>query len=408
MKGLFRMMILCLATVPACGYFSIGARDNMQKGRGAEYNSSVITGTVVGAGGGPVMVLARPVEGGAAPPQDYVMLERPGPFMLYVPAGRYRLYSIRDYNGNGVFESTEVSGVCRSGGATAGIMAVEDDVWTGVVIREGAGAVGPLSPSFRLRHDRSALPCQPANGETARIYDERFCAANAEVGWWSPSTFMRAFGAAIYFTREYEPSKIPVLFVHGAQGSPQNWAYFLFRLDARRYQPWFYYYPSGIRLGLASRLLFEALKDLRKRFGFSAICITAHSMGGLITRDMLSRFDLKREGIDVKVYVTLASPWGGFESADRAFLFPSKRLPVWYDVTSASAFIDRALRAKLPQGVSYYLFYGTADGVAEGRALDERVYTGAKEKFAFDVDHEGILSDRRVFDKYREVLGRRR
>jgi pimeloyl-ACP methyl ester carboxylesterase len=397
---------LCLLSVTACGYFSIGTRDNVQKKRGAggdgEYNSSVIMGSVSGGEDRTVMVLACPVSGGVEAPDSYAILERPGPFMLYVPAGRYRLYSLYDYDGDGIFENNEVSGAGRDE-VTVGT----DEVKTDVILPAGGRNAAIIVPrSFSVKDDAAASPRQPGNGEVARIYDERFCQENAETGWWSPTTFMKAFGARIFLTRKFNQGKVPVLFVHGAQGTPQNWAYFLFRLDAGRYQPLFFYYPTGIRLGLASRLLFEALKDLKKRYGFSTIIITAHSMGGMITRDMLTRYDLKKEGIDVKIYVTLASPWSGFKSADMAFNFPSKKLPVWYDVASASAFIDHALRARLPERVNYYLFYGTADGVAKEMALDERVYSGAREKFAFDVDHVGILSDRKVFAKYSEVLRR--
>ena len=218
--------------------------------------------------------------------------------------------------------------------------------------------------------------------------------------------FMRVFGAHVYTVQKYNSTKIPVLFVHGAQGTPQNWAYFLFRLDKKQYQPWFFYYPSGMRLSLASRLLYESLLDLRKRYGFTTLCITAHSMGGLITRELLTRYDLRREGITVTIYVTLASPWTGFDSANLAFMFPSKKLPVWYDVNTASSFINRVLRAQLPPHVHYYLFYGKEDSVAEGKALDERAYGGAREKFGFDVDHDSILSDRKVFAKFKEVLAR--
>lgn len=412
MRKIIGAAALCLLMMTACGYLSIGTRDNVQKKRAssgaAEYNSSVIMGSVSGKEERTVMVLAYPASGAKAA-EHYVILNRPGPFILYVPAGRYRLYSLSDYDDNGMFDNGEVSGAYRacSGAGPDELTVGADEVKTDIVIRTGVRSDGCVVPlKFSVRDGAGASPRQPGNGEVARIYDERFCNENAETGWWSPTTFMKAFGANIYLARKFDPAKIPVLFVHGALGSPQNWAYFLFRLDTGRYQPWFFYYPTGIRLGLASRLLYEALKDLRKRYGFSAVIITAHSMGGLITRDMLSRYNLKKDGIDVRVYVTLASPWSGFKSADMAFTFPSKRLPVWYDVASASTFIDRALRARLPERVNYYLFYGTADSVAKGAALDERVYSGANEKFAFNVDHVGILSDRKVFAKYREVIGR--
>jgi pimeloyl-ACP methyl ester carboxylesterase len=406
--------ILFIISFTMCGYLSINKRDDVQEKRtgatnavSAEYNSSVIKGSFAGGGMHAVMIAACPVSDANAAPGDYIILDRPGTFMIYVPAGRYHIYAFSDYDDNGIFEDGEVAGVYRHGAfdGPAEVEVGEGDVKTGVDItadpQRSGNARFPRSMQVR---DDAAFHYQAANGDVVKIYDERFCSANAERGWWSPSLFMKAFGANIYFTQKYDPAKIPVLFIHGAQGSPQNWAYFMFRLDKNRYQPWFFYYPSGIRLSLASRLLFESLLDLRKKYGFKTVCITAHSMGGLITRDLLTRYDLKQNGIDVKIYMTLASPWTGFDSANMAFMFPSKKLPIWYDVTSTSSFINQALRAQLPPTISYYLFYGKEDSVARGTALDERAYGGAKEKFGFDVDHDSILSDRRVFVKFREVL----
>ncbi|MBN2160413.1 MAG: alpha/beta hydrolase [Spirochaetes bacterium] len=400
-------LALCSALLGDCGYLSMSRRDDVRANRDRDaYNSSVLMGSVAG-GTGPCLVLAYPVSRPDAKPDDHVVMDRPGPFMLYVPAGTYRIYAFADYNRDGWFDAGEVFGLYAAGsGEASEVTVAEGEVKAGIDIFAGRERPAPVFPkSIRIQDDPAAVPRQPANGEVVRIYDERFCQANADAGWWSPSLFMRGFGARIYLLEEYDPRKIPVLFVHGAQGTPQNWAYFLFRLDRKRYQPWFYYYPSGIRIALASRLLREALLDVKKKYGFGALCIVAHSMGGLVTRDLLTRYDTRRH-FNVRLYVTLASPWSGFESADYAFMVPSKKLPVWHDVATNSAFINETLRAKLPQQVRYYLFYGRNDSVAKGRALDERAYGGAWGMFGFDVDHDTILTDRRVFRKFGEVLAK--
>jgi pimeloyl-ACP methyl ester carboxylesterase len=416
MKRCVRFIGLCVLPLITCGYFSIIKSDDVQVSRkGAdsaklpEYNSSVIMGAVSGGGSHAVMIMAYTATGTKKNPDDYIILDRPGPYMIYVPAGRYRLYAFSDYDNNGFFDQSEAAGAYRAGETPgpAEVTVAEGEVRTGINIaaapQRGGGVVFP--GTIRVRDDATAH-YQTANGDIIKVYDERFCPDNADRGWWSPSMFMKVFGAHVYAVQKYDHAKIPVLFVHGAQGSPQNWAYFLFRLDRDRYQPWFYYYPSGMRLSLASRLLYESLLDLKKKYGFTTLYIAAHSMGGLITRDLLTGYDLRRDGITVRAYVTLAAPWTGFESANRAFMFPSKKLPVWYDVTTASSFINRVLRAQLPPNVNYYLFYGKDDSVAKGMALDERAYGGAKEKFGFDVDHDSILTDRKVFAKFREILNR--
>ncbi len=47
---------------------------------------------------------------------------------------------------------------------------------------------------------------------------------------------------------------------------------------------------------------------------------------------------------------------------------------------------------------------GKEDKVSKGRALDERAAAGAYEKLAFDCDHDSILSYRKVFIKFNEIL----
>ena len=39
-----------------------------------------------------------------------------------------------------------------------------------------------------------------------------------------------------------------MLFVHGAEGYPQQFAKLIEGLDRTRFQPWFFFYPSGARL----------------------------------------------------------------------------------------------------------------------------------------------------------------
>ncbi|MBU3914588.1 hypothetical protein KKA14_03555, partial [bacterium] len=191
---------------------------------------------------------------------------------------------------------------------------------------------------------------------------------------------------------------------HGVKGSPQDWVSFLIRLDRKRYQPWYFYYPSGMRLPLISKILFEKLIQLHKEFGFKRMCLTAHSMGGLVTRSMLTSNDFFNRNSFVSLFITLATPWSGFESADNAVTNSPRILPSWIDVASRSMFIKKTLGRSLPSSIPYFLFFGKEDSVSEGRALDERAFAGATGKHGFNVNHETILSDKAVFLKYNEIL----
>jgi hypothetical protein len=74
------------------------------------------------------------------------------------------------------------------------------------------------------------------------------------------------------------------------------------------------------------------------------------------------------------------------------------------DLGSQSVFIKRTMNAELPAQIKYYLFYGKEDKLSKGKALDDRAMLNARGKIGFDCDHNSILTDRKVFIKFNEIL----
>ena len=413
-------VLAILLALSGCSYLGIETRDNAnlkdeRTGTGEdarfEYNSAVVMGTLKSGDSGryPAAVAAYAMSASGGAVADYAVLDGTGSFMLYLPAGRYRLYAACDFNGDGAFDESEICGAYGdSPDSPREIVLREGVVAKDVEISTNRARAGTIKTPgmLDLRHNGETVRQRGENGEIVKIYDERFSRENAAAGWWSPSGFMKAFGARIYMLEPYDPAKIPVLFVHGARGTPQDWVYFLIRLDRRRYQPWFYYYPSGMRLTLATSLLYEDLSELHKKYGFRKMGIAAHSVGGLIARSLLTRYDLDEPDGYVRLYATFATPWTGFPMADVATAIPQKKIPCWYDVGTQSPFISRTLNAHLSQRVNHYLFYGRHDRVAGNGATDQRAVSNARGAFAFDCTHESILSDRAVFRKFSEIMDR--
>ena len=407
-------LILFFLVMHSCVYFDIQSRDNFNKEELTKdkgdtetsiYNSSVIMGEVICKNGEdyPVTVIAYPLSFKNKQLVDYVILDAAGPFMIYVPEGRYVIYTACDIDNDSIFETDEVSGVYNEGEeifVENGEIKKDIDI---TVSKKNNGKI--LFPrELAIEDDFNTPVYTGGNGKIKKIYDEMFYPDKAASGWWTPSSFMKEYGANIYFIEAYDPKKIPVLFIHGAKGSPQDWVYFLIRLDRNRYQPWFFYYPSGMRLSLSSKILYEKLAELQKKFGFPVICITAHSMGGIVARAMLTDHNFSKSTHFVKLYISLATPWTGYMSADTGMAYSFKKLPSWYDLGRTSSFIKRVVGIKLPPHVSYYLFYGKQDQVSKGTAIDERVFSEAKEHVGFQCDHQTILSDRDVYDQYKEIL----
>lgn len=126
-------------------------------------------------------------------------------------------------------------------------------------------------------------------------------------------------------------------------------------------------------------------------------------MGGLVSRAMITDYYKETEDF-IKFFITFATPWSGFEAADTALKTSPYVLPSWIDVSAQSMFIKTSLKRSIPGSIDYYLFFGKWDTTSEGRALDSRVYTEAKGIFGFNADHNTILSDKDVFNKFNEIL----
>ena len=100
----------------------------------------------------------------------------------------------------------------------------------------------------------------------------------------------------LYMVQPYEPGKIPVIMVHGLWSSPLTWMEMFNDLRGdpgirRRYQFWFYLYPTGqpfwqsaaqFRQDLAAAR--ELLDPQHRERRLDQIVLVGHSMGGLVSK----------------------------------------------------------------------------------------------------------------------------
>jgi pimeloyl-ACP methyl ester carboxylesterase len=100
--------------------------------------------------------------------------------------------------------------------------------------------------------------------------------------------------AHLNFTQPYDPKRIPVLMVHGLDSTPATFAPMYFHLledpeIRRNYQFWVFSYPSGYPYHYSAALLRRELDSVQHDFpGHRGIVIIGHSMGGIISRLMLT------------------------------------------------------------------------------------------------------------------------
>ena len=88
----------------------------------------------------------------------------------------------------------------------------------------------------------------------------------------------------------YDPSKIPVLFVHGLSNSPAIWVPMIdyLREDPvirQNYQIWVYGYPSGQPYPVPTAELRRKLDRIKQKYpDHKDVVLVGHSMGGMISR----------------------------------------------------------------------------------------------------------------------------
>jgi len=100
--------------------------------------------------------------------------------------------------------------------------------------------------------------------------------------------------ARIARLQAYDPDKTVVLVVHGLMSSPDTWTPMINELRGdpeirKRYQFWFFSYPSGYPYPYSAAILRRELDAVQKKFPMrKPMVVIGHSMGGCISRLLIT------------------------------------------------------------------------------------------------------------------------
>ncbi len=107
------------------------------------------------------------------------------------------------------------------------------------------------------------------------------------MGTLSGSNMMEKTG--LYFLEPYDPSRIPIVFVHGLISTPFTWVKTINGLQQdpeirKRYQPWVFGYATGNPILYSALQLREELSKVDKLYpNHLPYVVVGHSMGGMLT-----------------------------------------------------------------------------------------------------------------------------
>ena len=224
---------------------------------------------------------------------------------------------------------------------------------------------------------------------------------------------MKEKRGGVYLLEPYDPAKVPVLFIHGAGGTPQDWRYFISQLDRTKYQVWVYYYPTGLPIELSATWLNNFVTGLHSRYGFDHLAIGAHSMGGLVARRFLTLNGGSAGRDYATLLVTFSTPFGGVPAARLSLTLGAYAVPSWRDLAPESVFLRTLQTQSLPAKVRHHVFFGyredggdfDSDGVISvASQREQHIAAAAARVHGFRTDHSEILDSAPVFKSFAAVL----
>jgi pimeloyl-ACP methyl ester carboxylesterase len=144
----------------------------------------------------------------------------------------------------------------------------------------------------------SSEPFAPVEGKTRPLAAD----FSAPISYFQPPNNLLLFGmmgtlrganmmekTGLYFLEPYDPSRIPVVFVHGLASTPFTWVKTINGLQQdpelrKRYQPWLFGYATGNPILYSALRLREELAKVDKAYpNHLPYVIVGHSMGGMLT-----------------------------------------------------------------------------------------------------------------------------
>ncbi|MCB6184209.1 alpha/beta hydrolase [Leeia sp. TBRC 13508] len=357
-----------------------------------------------------LVVVAMPSEQThSAPLREYQLLDGPGNYALALAAGNYLLFAFEDSNQNLTFDQDELH---TRESVPLSIQAGKTIQLPPLYVEDSQ--TPPANQETQLAA-RSSTRYQATNaGAIAKLSDYVFSTEYAaDKGYWEGLKFNQEVGNNIYFLDAFDPNRIPVLFLHGVRGSPQDLAFLMKSIDQKKYQPWVYYYASGPSMRLASEALHHKLSELQSKYHFPKMHLVAYSAGGLVARDMLIQHGEAHRYI--QSFISISTPWGGEKMAENGVRYSPVVLPSWVEMQPSGAFIQSLFAKKLPSWIDYHLLFSyqgktnrngdnTDGAVTLASILDKRAQNEAKTIFAFNENHESILQDQLACDRVNDLL----
>ena len=330
-------------------------------------------------------------------------------YQAYLPEGNYDLYFFADLDGSGYFDAYEM--IAKTAGSPINIQKEE--------VKDGLTFHGPAFTLDVKNAMATDLPVKVRVRQQDYIYpsldDAFFDPQYGEIGMYDPKILFAHTQRFVFALEQFDPNKTLVVFVHGVAGTPRDFKYLVEGLDRNRYQPLFYFYPSGMPLQKLGSLLAGILSVLEEdtNFRLKRAIVVAHSMGGLVALSALNELCSDKAPAYLRGFISFNSPYGGVQTAKKAVENAPAVLAAWRDVAPGSPFLERLYQGSAVKQIPFHLFFGyktgdSSDGTITLQSqLEHRIQSVSRKVYGFNASHVDILNDaqaRRTFNRVLEEM----
>ena len=355
----------------------------------------------------PVHVVLFKKDNGSLDLVDHYPVGADGKYIFHVIPDTYFIAAYMDTNNDEIYQLGEPA-------SYLGILDVEPReirVNTGEkIVVEGFTISGSIK-SRVSENTKWSYPKYDNNiGKVVSLDDPIFHRENAAMGLWRPLDFINDIGGGLFFLQKFDEEKIPVLFIHGVNGTALDWKEVIDSMDRERFQPWVLYYPSGGRLDMISNYMIQSINTLLNRHKIKQLYVIAHSMGGLLARSYIMKHTDGESTVKIALSMTINSPMAGMSSAKSGVQYSPIVVPSWRDVAEDSDFIQKIIAWTWPVDIPYHLVFSYesgegSDGVVSLESqIPLKLQAEAERIYGFNSSHAGVLQNRKFITTFNTIL----
>ena len=287
-----------------------------------------------------------------------------------------------------------------------------------VVLLLVIGCAGVTNSRVRI-WTMTARYFDPEKGKYPSLDDPIFGMKFRVTGVLNPRKFADLFGFWVFLTKPHRPKRVPVLMVHGHWTGPPVFKKLSGALDTERFEPWYTYYPTGLKLTENASMLRVGLSRLCHYYRQEQVAVVAFSLGGLVVRQALRPANDGFSMPKVPILIGVANPWGGsvktrpgaqlsFAAKDGSRIAMAES---WEQMIDQSEFISELFIDPLPKETQFHMIYGVGghddflagrdDGALPEASLGrkEAVESATSVTIFEDLTHANIIYADKAIDK---------